>query len=355
MAEHNARELRVRRLLQAADTLRQPSSPAGAALRQRVAKTSGLSLAGIELGLERCLEGQPTPAELAALLTAVPEASAAHVLLSANVFVAALRAIAIGVACSSEVTVRASRRDPALAEALHALTPELFRLVPELLPAPGAQLWAYGSSQTLVKLRATLPMGVVWHPHGSGFGAVVVEATSDRDVLAEARAIAMDSVLFDQRGCLSPRLVCVVGSEQATQELGQALSQELAELEARIPLGLQNADDLAEARRFRDAASYAFELIDAGSGAVSVAQNAELMLPPPGRHLHVTRVSDAVGALLPLKQHLTCIGHSGSAELRRRLTLAFPGARLASLGEMQRPPLDGPVDRRGPPAGELID
>lgn len=344
MAEGSARQARVECLLGAARELRHDP-----ALAARLAETTGLSAGNIALGLARCLEAHPAPEHLAALLACTPEAKAAHVLLSGNVFVAALRAIAIAVASSPRVTVRASRRDPALAEALHAAVPELFELTSHLEPAPGDHFWSYGSDETLGAVRASLPPGVWFHAHGAGLGAVVVDAGSFTE--ADARAVALDTALFDQRGCLSPRVVCVLGTSQQARDVASELAAALAERELDLPCGPRSPSLLAELRRNRDAAAYAFELLSAGSGWVSVSET--LVVPPANRNLHVVASLDARAVLAPLAAHLTCIGCNDAARYGE-LRAAFPGARLAALGEMQRPPLDGPVDLRHGTRGELI-
>jgi acyl-CoA reductase LuxC len=348
VADTTERRARVERLIDAARIVSDPERAEGRELRARLLATTGLSSANIELGLSRCLELEPGAEHLEDLLASTPVSQRAHVLLSGNVFVAALRAIAIGVAASSSVQVRASRRDPSMAEALHALRPELFQLTSALRPAPGDHLWSYGSDETLGDLRASLPAGVWFHAHGAGFGAVVLEASRWRP--SAARAIALDTALFDQRGCLSPRVVCVVGSPQQARDIAQDLARELAALELELPCGPQSLADAAELRRDRDAAAYAFELFDAASGWVSCAT--ELVVPPSRRNLHVVPTADACRSLAPFAAHLTCVG--SDPELHGRLRMAFPGARLALLGEMQRPALDGPVDRRRSPLGELL-
>src|SRR6478752_1492760 len=170
------RRARVERLLEAARRLADAHTAEGRRLRERLLDTTGLSTASIELGLTRCLETAPDAAELDSLLGSTPEAPHAHVLLAGNVFVAALRAVAIGAAASERLSVRASRRVPALAEALHELAPGSFELVHTLTPKPGDRLWCYGSDETLADLRASVPRGVWLHAHGSGFGAVAVDA-----------------------------------------------------------------------------------------------------------------------------------------------------------------------------------
>jgi len=348
MAE-NARRARVERLLEAARVLADAEHDAGHALRKRLRETTGLSSAGIELGLSRCLETEHGAAELDALLASTPEAPRAHVLLSANVFVAALRAIALGLASSASVYVRASRRDPALAEALHGIVPDLFQLSPALSPEPGDRFWAYGSDATLGELRSSLASGVWFHPHGSGLGAVVVDCSIF--TAGDARAIALDTALFDQRGCLSPRVICVVGEQTQAEGVAQALARELLALESQLPPGPLSAEQAAEARCQRDAAAYAFELFPAGSGWVSCAR--ELVVPPALRSLHVSWTHDPVQALSDLQPHLTCLATNTPA-LESTLGKAFDGARLVALGDMQRPPLDGPVDRRHGTSGQLL-
>lgn len=344
MADASARLARVTRLIDAARELQ-----TGASLPPRLLRTSGLSAENIALALSRCLETSPTPEHLRDLLASTPEAPAAHVLLSGNVFVAALRAIAIGVASSARVSVRASRRDPALAQSLHDSAPDLFELVPRLEPRPGDHFWSYGSDATLADVRSSLPRGVWFHAHGAGFGAVIVDPKSFSD--ADARAIALDTALFDQRGCLSPRVVCVRGERRQATEVAGALAAALTVLETELPPGPQGALELAERRRNRDAAAYAFELRSAGGGWVSTSD--EVVIPPEGRNLHVVACADPIGALRPFAAHLTTIAH-GSEQLAGALRLTFAGARLVAFGDMQRPALDGPVDRRRGTQGELV-
>jgi Acyl-CoA reductase (LuxC) len=340
---------RVTRLVDAARLLTDARAPRGAALRRRLQETTRLSAENIALCLDRCLEVSPAPDELERLVGSTPEAPAAHVLLSANVFVAALRAIALGVASSPRVFVRPSRRDPALAEALQELAPESFSLVSRLDPTPGDRVWAYGADETLRVVREELPRGTWFHPHGSGFGAVVVEPRGFDG--AAAREVGRDTVCFDQRGCLSPRAVCVLGGLSSAREVARALASELTLLSDEIPLGPQTPEEAAEARRHRDAAAYAFELFDAGRSWVTVSDR--FVLPPVGRNLHVFAHPEPSAALRESARYLTTVA-SNDEGLRRALRSALPRARVVELGRMQRPPLDGPVDLRAAPGGELV-
>jgi Acyl-CoA reductase (LuxC) len=348
VAERSEPRARVQRLLDAARRVASSDSAEGRDLRARLRETTGLSAAGIERALAHALETRATEAELKRLLETTPRSPRAHVLLSGNVFVAALRAIAIGLASSAEVVVRASRRDPALAEALHAHAPELFELTEALAPRSGDHVWAYGSDETLAKVRASLPSGARLHRHGTGFGAVALAAADFQQ--SDAHAIALDTALFDQRGCLSPRVVLVRGSEREARDIAAELARALKELEPELPLGERSVEEQAEARRSRDAAAYAFELFDGGTGWVSLGPR--VVVPPTGRNLHVT-CGDAAALLQPYAAHLTCVATSNSL-LSRELTSALPGARIVAVGHMQRPPLDGPVDQRPSGEGELV-
>src|SRR6188768_461847 len=204
--DFETRRARLEPLLESARSLADPASERGRLARERLAHSSGLSAQGVDFALQRCLEIAPDEREIAALIRSTPSAQVAHVLLSANVFVAAHRAIAIALAASAEVRVRASRREPEMAELLLAGAPGSFQLVTELSPHSGDRLWAYGSDDTMAEVAATLPAGVALHAHGSGFGvAVLDEVPPEAELGALLGRLAEDIALFDQRGCLSPR------------------------------------------------------------------------------------------------------------------------------------------------------
>src|SRR5829696_6144805 len=109
---------RVRRLVEAARALADPKSSLGKLARERLPEATGLSPEGVDFALQQSLEIDATPAEIATLCRDAPAAPRAHVLLSANVFVAALRAISLGLAASPRVSVRCSRREAVMAELL---------------------------------------------------------------------------------------------------------------------------------------------------------------------------------------------------------------------------------------------
>lgn len=346
-SSYAARRQRLEPLFESARSLRDAHSERGQAARERLLRSSGLSPEGLDFALNRCLESAPDEAEIEALIRATPEARRAHVLLSAHVFVAAHRAIAIGLAASESVQVRASRREPEMAELLLEGAPSAFTLVPELSPRSGDHVWAYGSDETLNTVKQALPLGVVFHRHGTGFGIAVIGGQPPSDALsALLAALAEDIALFDQRGCLSPRVLLVDAGPEFAHEVALELAAQLGELEQRVPRGRMDAAEAAEITTFCDSASYFGDVYPAGLGFVSSADSSAWLMPPVGRNLHVLPTRNVKASIAKLAHLVTSCAYAGDAELRASLEEALPGARLCRFGELQSPPFDGPVDRR---------
>jgi acyl-CoA reductase LuxC len=358
---------RVERLLWAMRQVVEPGSARRSELCGRLCATTGLSPAGVEFALDHCLELTPSSAELDALCASVPTAARAHVILPANVFVAAHRAVALALASAPHVFVKASRREPALIEALAAQAPELFHSVTSLAVQPRDHVWAYGSDVTLQQLRSELPQGAFLHAHGTGFGAALIDLGSaagpEPALGALAAAIARDTAAFDQRGCLSPRLVLALGERARAPGFAELLAQALSDAERRQPRGRLDPDELADARWYVECSACFGRVLPAGRGQVSLRldpatalghqSSAALDIPPIGRHLEVVSIDRLEPALSELAPWLTALGCAGP-ELERRARQLLPKARVGPLGRMQSPPFDGPVDLRPDAAGELI-
>jgi Acyl-CoA reductase (LuxC) len=330
---------RVEALCRAAARLGDASDPLGRRARAVLPASTGLSPENVELALTEILETRPSAAEIRQLCASVEPAQRVHVVLAANVFVAAHRAIALGLAQSAAVSVRPSRREPEMARLLAEASDGLFAIVDAISPEPGDHVWAYGSDETLAEIASTLPPGVVFHGHGAGFGLALVADPTDA-----ARALALDVVPFDQRGCLSPRVVVFLGSNEERRAFARTLADELRAIEQRIPLGTLDPDEAAAVTRWRDTARFAGELVPAGSGFVSIDDG--LTLPPVGRNVSVFLPNDLDEVLENARPHVAALGIAGPPELERRLASLLPGARRSALGRMQRPAFDGPVDLR---------
>lgn len=328
------RRARVQGLVAAA---RRVDSPA---LRDRLVRVTGLSPQGVELALRDHLETNPGEEEVDALLRWAGDSAAVHVVLSANVFTAALRALCLAVATAPVVYLRCSSREDVFAPALVGACDEELRSgivqVQAVGPAAGEEAHLYGSDETIAAIRASMPQGVVVRAHGTGMGIGVADEGREGD----ARALARDIVPFDQRGCLSPRVVFV---RDHGRSFAQALAGELRLLGESVPRGTLDRDELADNARFRDIAAVAGEAFEAGPGAVALFHDT-LWVAPVGRNMAVVQCSDPAALLSPIACHVAAIGLSGEGGWVRA---ACPGARVSAMGRMQKPALDGPVDLRG--------
>jgi hypothetical protein len=355
---------RVTAVVSAGRRVADAADPIGREARARLPGVTGLSPASVELALREHLETEPSAADLAELLGRAGEAARCHVVLSANVCTAALRAIALACAAAPDVLVKPSRRDPVVAELLvRAMVEEgalaaaggSIALVGSIAPGGGDEVHVYGSDETVEAIRAALPPGVTLRPHGSGFGVAVIEAGVD---LAEtAAALARDVVAFDQRGCLSPRVALVSGGEERGRELQERLASSLAGWQRRAPLGALDAATAGELRRYADTAAALGSCL-AGEGFIVGLDEAPsaLLLPPPARAVHVmpaapASLGEVASWLAPWASKIAALGAAGSGPLLDAVRAIAPRARLSAIGLMQRPPLDGPVDLRGETPG----
>ncbi len=338
-----ARVADVRRLVEAAAAV----YARRARLAPRIARATGLTVEGVDLGFES-LEREASDAELAALVAGAGDASHVHVILSANVFVAPLRALAVARGAAPRVTVRPSPRDPVLATAIvEAAGEAAIRLVSQrdVAAIDADVIHVYGRDETIASVRARARPGVVVRGHGAGLSAAVV--TSGAEVERTADALAGDVVAFDQRGCLSPRLAIVDGDGARAERFAEALYERLSAWGRRVPRGELSVDERSGAERWCAAMWMAGRLWRGSAHAVACAPaDAPSLVAPPGRHVLVVPAPgpDAVAARLgALGRFVVSVGSDDPGRIARLV----PGhARLSALGRMQRPPLDGPVDRR---------
>jgi hypothetical protein len=333
-----------------------------------LARSTGLSLEGIELGFAS-LELVATPDELRALVLSAGDASHAHVILSANVFVAPLRAIALARAAAPCVTVQPSSRDPVLTEALVAatadpaiaLTPPAGADTTRRVPVTVDRIDVYGRADTIravcaAAAEARRAQPAVVRGRGPGLGVAFVACQRDpnetlgRVAVDAADALAGDIVPFDQRGCSSPRVALVEGTHAEAAAFARALHDRLAVWGARVPRGALSEAERAESARWRDAIAFSGDLLDSGVHAVGVLPDARealpLAVPPPGRHVLVVPVASAAeagAAIAAVSPFVVTVGTNAPEVFAR---LAPIHARVSPLGRMQHPPFDGYVDRR---------
>jgi hypothetical protein len=208
------------------------------------------------------------------------------------------------------------------------------------------EVHVYGRGETIAAVRGQVRPGVEVRGHGPGMGvAMVTAAAAARDA---AGLLAADVVAFDQRGCLSPRVAFIEGDEERAEAFAYALHERLSAWETWVPRGALTGEEQREATYWRETIAFVGRAHMAETHAVAlVPASVALALPPPGRHVLVVpcaTLADAPRALGPLLGYVVSVG---SDDPERVSALVPAHARVASLGRMQRPPLDGPVDRRG--------
>jgi hypothetical protein len=345
---------RVRAVLGIAVRASDPGDPLHREALAAIGSRSTLSAEGVALALRHHVETSATDRELDSLVRSVRPAEATWVVPSTNVCTASVRALALAVASAPRVFVRRSRREVALAELLvrelgwsetFARAEGRIELVDALAPSSGHAVHAYGSDATLATLAAALHEDVRLWGHGTGFGIAWVGGGCDLD--AAACALASDVVPFDQAGCLSPRIAYVEGDAARSERFARALATALDEAGSRVPRGRIDEGELARFESTLEALGPVHRSVHATVGVD--LDPAGLLLPPPARCVLVVPVpsSEAMPKLLGASaRFVTSVGLAGGLDGDVPLGALFPRARLAALGSMQRPPLDGPVDRR---------
>lgn len=348
---------RVWCVVRAARRVQDASDELGKDARARLPHVTGLTDESIELALRDHFETHPTDEEIDALVSSTTHAVACHIVLSANVFTAPLRALALGVATSERVIVRPSRRDPVVTELLvRALAGDAefaaqggtIEMVERVRPESSHALHVYGSDDSIEAITKGLPLGVVVRAHGTGFGVAVVGVDVDVDHVAEA--LSRDVVVFDQRGCLSPRIAFVEGDALRAEKFALALHEAFASWSERCPRGVMDAGLLGEISQYcatmQAIGSYWF----GRSHAVGLdpAPRA-LVLAPAARIVHVVpaNASNVATLVAPWIRYVTAVGTNDDQGLSAAILRMAPLARVSRLGFMQRPRFDGPVDRRG--------
>jgi hypothetical protein len=216
---------------------------------------------------------------------------------------------------------------------------------------------AYGGDSTIDALRAAAPDGTPF----LGFGHAISVAIADADCPAEdSGGLAVDILMYDQQGCLSPHIVFVRGHGDAVARFGPSLAASLARAADALQVAPVTDPAIARAvRQARDLALFEAEtdvLGDAGLRwtvaamrrqpdsplAAPVGHGFVLLLPMPDNAEEIVRMLGP-----SLCGRVSCVGVASAERLSGETLTAFPGiSRIARAGEMQTPPLDWPNGRR---------
>lgn len=308
-----------------------------------------------ELGAERLQQQQEV------LLRRV--ASPAHLVfvnLAANVFTACLRPALIASLLGTRVLLRASSR----AQTFPAKLAEAFGPAVQVVrfdhedhasfsqAAKAADVVElFGSDDTLDAIVKTLTTPVI--RRGTGIGVVSWNvAPAD----AQLAALARDVIAYDQRGCLSPRVV-IVHESLDLEEAARALTESIDSLNAEFPRAQLDEHNKAEASRWLATGDAVGKVVRGQSCAMVLDESGALSLGPTERHLLFQRALDralrpwvkVVGSFEPSDERA-----SVTSNVRSDITNAQ--ARWCAAGQMQRPDLFAPADGLEAGAGyEAID
>ncbi|HZD04333.1 MAG TPA: acyl-CoA reductase [Longimicrobiales bacterium] len=224
----------------------------------------------------------------------------------------------------------------------------------------------YGSDGVVAAVRRRLgphvPM-VAYH-HRVSAALVGREALRPGPLEAAARQAARAVALFDQRGCVSPRVVWVEeGGEVGPRDFARALTRALARLEEELPSGVLNdveASALQQLRgtaELREAAGEDFAVWAGGDAPWTVVYEGGPGVEggaAGGRLVRVRGVPDALDLgdrLAPLAPHLQTVAVCGLGgridAVAEHLARAGAG-RIASLDGAPWPPPWWHHDGRGP-------
>lgn len=373
----------IERLARASALVADERSELGQQARRELPGVARLSHAMVDWGLTHGM-GSVTEASLQRLLDDCDRSakgwhlaphSLSALILAGNVFTASVRPILGSLLLRTPVVAKASSRgdvmphlirsaleavDPEFAAALSVVTfegsdaPRLSRLLRE-----ADVVSVFGSDATVSAVRQHTPPTAILVPHGHGLSAIYVKQLRKRDLVATARALALDVAAYDQRGCLSPHFIFVDDDAGvAPMTLAEALADEgLAHYQSELPRGVLSPDAATAQVQWRGVAAVRGELLERDGYAVSYEADEVIRLSPGYRNVGIYRcqgTDDLLARLRPLGVHLKCLAVVGDPDVRTQLAQAFGprlSPRLCAPGEMQSPSIDGPADGQPPLAG----
>ncbi len=208
----------------------------------------------------------------------------------------------------------------------------------------------YGGDPAIAELRAATPPDTEVVAYGPRLGAAVLLEDAPEEA---AVGLARDLCAYDQRGCVSPRIVWIVGADPvaAAKRIGEALEDEVK----RVPPPPPCESEAVELRAVRAEAAFAgFATGGPDSAALGPDDLAWTVIVHRGpgtdsralpRALWVygaERVSDVLDLLAPFAGRVQALGYAGARDLEE---LAEGAARLgvsrvAPVGSLAWPPAD---------------
>ena len=285
-----------------------------------------------------------------------------------NVPGVAVTACIRGLLARSGVLSRASADGPSLpalfAAALAEADPTLGDTVattwwPSDGDAPARDAWVeragklvvYGGADAVRAFRTRTPADrqVISYGPRTGVGVVFSDGVSEQ----AARGLAQDVCAYEQMGCVSPRLVWVLGDATA---FGHMLAEALAAEVARVRRPAITASEAVEIRRARATAEFRSDASPEPSGAavlgprdlawtVTIGDMAPAEVESLPRFVPLIPVADSGelrSRLEPLEGLIQALGYAGTEGLDTTAELAaeLGISRVAPFGRVAWPPAD---------------
>lgn len=212
---------------------------------------------------------------------------------------------------------------------------------------------AVGDDETVRTLQAEVAVATPFLGFGHRSAVELVCGSAVARSEEVAVEIARDLTLFDQRGCLSPREILVVGDKADAATLAGHIAAACIDLPRRRPLDVAIEGALRQERE----ASLALGRLTLGPNdlqwGVRVEEGGTWTGTPGGRHVvirTIDRLSSVPEVLAPLAGHLSAVGVAGDdPDPPTRAALMRLGAsRIVPVGRLQSAPPTWPHDGRRP-------
>ncbi|MHB8463109.1 MAG: acyl-CoA reductase, partial [Vulcanimicrobiaceae bacterium] len=215
---------------------------------------------------------------------------------------------------------------------------------------------AFGDDATLREIRAACSPTARFLGFGSRASAGYIPndaLRTEEELRFLAESAARDLLLYDTQGCMSLHLLFVErGGRYGAQQIAVALAQASESLAPEFPIGTPDPQDNARVTSLRALTALRSSL---GTGALLTAPRADatfIVNPPPdeappfaSRCLAIFDVDDAETVTDYLHDNgiaLEALALAGADPTRHEQFAAMNVSRIASFGELQRPPLNEP-------------
>lgn len=208
---------------------------------------------------------------------------------------------------------------------------------------------AYGSNKTIAAIQTLIPPHTprLLHGHKLSLG-VMARETLSYDL---AKKVALDIVLYDQQGCLSPHLYYVEsGGKMTPIDFAKKIAESLQELSIKLPKGKGNHDAASQIQQLRGTlplkGGVVFESPDGIDWTVLYDPSPEFTPSPLSRCIWIKPVNDLSEIpplLAPQQKIIQTIGIAIPKMRADKIVESLSkigGCRICPIGEMQRPPLN---------------